>query len=129
MRTIAPVVFVIALGLGALMWAGSGAGAVFDQSPADGLSSGEEINKSSQDAPGAGGELSGDASTEGDGDIIGLVLSGIGFITSIVSFLVLLPFELANLGLPFWFAGPVGAVCQLIGGIGLVQFATNRRYV
>lgn len=130
MRTITPVLFVLALGTAALIWGMAGAGSIYGQSdPVSGMESGDAINESKNDSAVGGGNFSGEASaSEGEGDIVGLIVSGISNVVGFAAMVGLLPWELQRLGFPSYFAFPIGFLAQGLVGIGIVQFATNRDF-
>lgn len=115
---------VVALGVSALMWQLSAVdSAIAGSGPADDLQSGDELEAKAPDNP----RINGSASTSnGESDIVGLVISGAQGVVAFVGMLVLLPLELQRLGFPQWFAYPVGLAVQIIGSIGIIQFASNR---
>lgn len=117
--------FIVAvLGMSALMWNMAGMDDVLSgPDPAGDLQSGDELEEKAPGTP----ELNGSAdSSAGEGDIVGVIISGGQGITDFIGMLVLLPVELQRLGFPQWFAYPLGRVIQIIGVIGLYQFVTNR---
>lgn len=124
--------FVLALGFATVVWGLSGAGAIYGVSdPISGMESGDALNETSNDsAVSDGGSFNGSASAgdAGDTGIVGIIISGIGFIVGFVSMVGLLPLELMNLGFPSYFAIPVGVLAQALVGVGIVEFATNREY-
>lgn len=127
-RTIFPILFVLALGVAALIWGMSGMGSIYGtQDPVSGSQAGGELEDASNDSAVGGGSFNGSASGEtSDGGIVGIIISGISFIVSFASMVGLLPFELMNLGFPNYFAIPIGLLSQALIGLGIVQFATNR---
>jgi len=127
-RTIFPVLFVLALGTAALIWGMAGAGNIYGSSdPVDGLNSGSEIVDAKNDSAVGGGSYNGSAGGDSDGGgIVGLIISGVDAIVSFVSMVALLPWELMKLGLPEYFALPIGFLAQGLVGIGVIEFATNR---
>jgi hypothetical protein len=127
MRTIYPVMVVLCLGTAALMLSMSGFGGLYGPDPTDGLDSDDELqSQASNSSVDEDGEFGGPSVSSGDGDIVGLIISGLSRIASLAAMVVLLPLELRDLGFPWWFAMPVGLVVQTIVGIGLVQFASGR---
>lgn len=131
-KTIGPVMFVLALGVATVIWGMSGAGALYGtQDPVSGAQSGDALHNASDNSSVSGeGNFSGAASGEtGDEGIVGIVISGIGFVVGFVKMVGLLPFELMNLGFPPYFAVPIGLLAQALVGVGIVQFATNREYL
>lgn len=131
MDTKIPVIFVLALAVGASMWIGSGIASEFTQTdPADGLSSPDRLEDEANDsAVSDDGGFSGSVeSSDDESSIVGLIISGSHAIADIAAFVVLLPLELRNLGFPRWFAYPIGLAVQILGGVGIIQFATNRPF-
>lgn len=127
MRTIYPVMIVLALGTAATMFGMSGFTDLHDPNPVQDLQSDEEVEKAADDSAAAqDGNFSGQSVSQDDGNIVGLVIEGAGRIASVGALVVLLPFEMNNMGFPWWFAAPVGGLTQAIVGIGIVQFATGR---
>jgi hypothetical protein len=130
MRTIYPLVLVIAMGLATMMLTGSGAAGYF---LADGgyTSLADSVEEKGESGP-IGGEdegdgLSGSAQSENNpGSIVGLVIAGGKLITSFFELVTLLPFKLQNMGFPFWAAYPVGLAVQLLGSISIVQVVSGR---
>lgn len=124
MRTLPVVYLVIAIGVAALMWNLSGVDdALSGPSPADDLESGDELEAQRPGQPDVNGSAD---SSDGEGDIVGLVISGAQDIGGIGGLVMLLPDELMALGFPSWFAVPIGLLAEFIATIGLVQFVTNR---
>jgi len=128
MRTLYPVMFVLALGTAGLMFQMSGIGAVMGPSPSEGLGApGELQDQANQSAVGGNAsEFQGSASTSNDGDLVGLILNGGQAIMSLAGMVVMLPFELRDMGFPAWFAFSIGPITQLVVSIGVIQFTTNR---
>lgn len=128
MRTLYPALVVLALGAATVMWGLGGFGALYGaDDPAEGLDSGGELEKQANDsAADDDNSFGGSASNSGDGDIVGLIISGLGYVADFFGMVVLLPWELAELGFPWWFAAPVGSISQLLVGLGIVQWATGR---
>jgi hypothetical protein len=130
MRTIFPIAVVLSLAAAAMLINLAGLGAVLGPNPAAGVSGADQLNASGQDSPASeDGSLEGSASSADDGDIVGLIISGIAGIVDGAAFVVLLPWQLQSLGFPYFFAWPVGMLGQTIVGWGLFQLATNRRWV
>lgn len=117
--------FIVAvLGMTALMWNLSGMDAALSgPDPASDLESGDELEERAPENPSLNGSAD---SSAGEGDIVGVIISGGQGIVNFIGMLVLLPVELQRLGFPQWFAYPLGRLVQIIGVIGLYQFVTNR---
>lgn len=128
MRTTYPVMVILALAAAGTMLTMGGIDQVTDN-PADGLGSTDDFaEEADKSAVNESGSLEGSASTQGDGSIIGLIISGVESIVDIATMVALLPFELMKLGFPGWFAMPVGFAAQIIGGVGVIEFASNREW-
>lgn len=127
MRTLYPMMLVLALGTAAVMMSMSGFTALHEQDPTSGLESGDEFqDKANDSAIQEDSEFGGSSVSSGDGDIVGLILAGLERIVSLASLVVLLPAEMNDMGFPWWFALPTGLLMQTIMGIGIVQFASGR---
>lgn len=125
MRTIYPVIGVLCVLTMAAVWQLAGVGALFAASgPGSQLDTGQFNNTSDQYNPDTG--FSGDASSSDDGDIVGMIISGTGDITSLSGLVNLIPNILVSFGLPWAFAFPLGQLSQIIVLVGVVQFAVNR---
>jgi|APHM01.1.fsa_nt_gi hypothetical protein len=125
MRTTPVIGVVLSLGVAFALLAGSGIGpAVFGESPGDAESAstlediGEESDVSGEDGGGVNADVAGD----NEPTLVGFALSGGQFIVQTVGAVALLPITLTRLGLPNYFAVPVGAMAQIIATIGLFQF-------
>lgn len=128
MRTIFAIVLILSLATAGLMFQLAG----FDQAlsgpdPSADLVSADELEPQANDSAINDG-LNGSASTEGEGDIIGLIVTSIDSIFRLAGFIVLLPLELQNLGFPYWFAYPAGLTLQILGSVGLYQFASDKNW-
>ena len=125
MRTTTPVLVVLAIGVAGLMIGGSGFTDVWGAKPPQVDSASSQVNASSANVSPNSGPVSGPVST-GDSSIVGLIVNGLGSLVDIAGAVAVLPLTLMNLGFPAWFAVPIGIIGELIVGIGLVEFATNR---
>lgn len=130
MRTLYFILVVFALGTAGMIWSLSGIGGVYgptdpigDTESADALEA-QAANSSANNS----GSLNGSARAGDDANLIGVIITGISTIVNFGGTVVLLPFELQNLGFPRYFAYPVGLLAQAFVGIGIVQWATNRFY-
>lgn len=130
MRTLYPVLLVIALGIAVTTVNMSGFAAVIQNDPTQGMESGEtleqQVNDSAlkEDKP-----FEGPAGQSDDGDIIGIIIQGSRAILDFGGAVVLLPLELRDLGAPWYAAYPAGLGLQAIAAIGLIQFWTGRRWI
>lgn len=126
MRTIGPILLVIALGAAAMMWGMAGVQDAYRSENIDDLDSDSELEQEANDSAAGDGSFNGSAGQTDDGDIVGLIVSGAGSIASFAGMIALLPVELNNMGAPWWFALPVGVTAQAIVGVGIIEFATGR---
>lgn len=129
MRTLYPLLVVLALGAATIVWTLSGVGAIYgvsdpigDGSPASDALENQAENSSANQGVESSARSSGDS-------VVGLIFSGLGTIVSVASMVVLLPWELQRLGFPHYFAYPIGLLAQTLVGVGIIQFATNREYL
>lgn len=124
-RTAFPLAAVLAIGLSAAFFAGSGFNAIVD-----GDSNLEQVTGSVEDeankSAAGNGSVSASRGPSDEGSIAGVILSGANSLLSTIQLIVLLPTALQQLGFPFWFAKPIGHVVQIIAGIGFIQFITGR---
>lgn len=125
MRTIYPLLVVMALGLAVMVVNLSGFAAVTGVSTDPGLQADSALNDSVGDHNVSKG-FNGSADSSDDSDIVGVILAGGSAIFDILGMVVLLPWELENLGLPRAFAYPVGVAGQLLAVIGGIQLVMGR---
>lgn len=132
MRTIAAVLFVLALGFSFAVISGSGAGAAIfgvDAADAGGIGPMETLNETAKEGVTDEGDVSGDVGTSDESNIVGFITDGASFIVTLVVSVVLLPATLLALGFPHWFAIPFGLVVQIVASVGFVQFVTGRQWI
>ncbi len=123
MNTKYPLIFMLALGAGVLMVQMSGFMTVATgPDPTSGLNSPDKLNQSAKNASG----IEGDASSSNDGDIVGLIIAGVTNMGKLLGMYVMLPWELNDLGLPWYAAYPLGGITQVLGGIALWQLGGSR---
>lgn len=139
MNTKAPVLMVLVLAASGAMLSGSGfadawgaeapstseAQKALDRSQevdaVSNTSAGDKENESGIKGPvGGGGE---------SGSVLGLILSSAGALATMIGAIVVFPITLMNLGFPAWFAVPIGALAEVIVGIGLMQFTSGREWI
>jgi hypothetical protein len=126
MKTTYPVLVVMALAVASLMWGMSGIGSLYTDDRMSEIQSGEDLEKTSENSSVHGYNAS--AGPNEGGNIFGLIISGAVRVSRIAGMVVLLPLELYTLGFPWWFAAPVGTLIELIVGIGILEFVTNREW-
>lgn len=127
MRTIAPVMIVLAIGVAGVMIGMSGFGAAWGADSPTTSGAQEKLNESAKNQNPNKGPVSGPVSS-GDSDIIGLIANGLGSMVDIASAVALLPVTLMNLGFPAYFAVPIGSLAYIIAGIGVIEYGTNREW-
>jgi hypothetical protein len=117
----------LVLGTVSLMWVGSGISGEVGSSSVDDLRSGDVVEERANQSEINQGEISGDSTQIDDGSIFGLIVTGLRSFVELATVVVLLPFELEKLGLPWWGAYPLGLLAQLIMSIVLIVVVMNRR--
>lgn len=127
MRTKGPILLVIALGMAAMMWGMAGVDEAYSSDSIDDLQSADELQSEANQSA-VNDSFEGQAGQTDDGDIVGLIVSGLSSVARFAGMVALLPVELRNLGAPWWFAFPIGVTAQAIVGIGIIQFGTGRLF-
>lgn len=118
---------IMAIAIGAAMWQLGGFADLFSASSAgEDLESGSKIEDEANGSA-IDGKFQGDASST-DGNLVGMIISGGAEIFSIAAFVLYLPGEIAELGLPEYAAQPVGSLAAIMISIGVIQFVTNRSW-
>lgn len=122
MKTVYPLVLILAMAMAGVMLSMSG----FN----------EEVgtNKHSSSLTDEFESVAGNVSVnQEDPGIVGsvatmltLVVTAVSQLFNIIVFLLLLPLELRGLGFPGFFAYPIGLSVQILGSIGILQFAAGR---
>ena len=127
MRTKAPMLFVAAVLVAGMAWQLAGMSAALglsQSSPTDGVPV-SQLNESADKYNPEDG-VSGQAPGSDAGGLIGIAISGGQDLANLIAMAVLLPVVLDNMGMPYYWAYPLGLLAQIISFIGIVQFATNR---
>lgn len=127
MRTIAPMMAVLALAVAGMMLGMSGFSAAWGAPAPQTDRAQAELNNSSADLAPESGPVSGPVSAA-DSSIVGLISSGLTGAVEVGGAVALLPVTLINLGFPAWFSIPLGLVAYIITGLGIIEFATNREW-
>jgi len=127
MRTLAPIMIVLCIGVAGAMIGGSGFADAWGTPEPDTAGAERQLEESGEDVnpAGEGGSASGPVSS-GDSSIVGLIIDGSRALVGVLVGVALLPVTLMNLGAPAWFALPVGSLAYVVTGIGAIEFATNR---
>jgi len=131
MRTTAPVVFVLALGVAFAVFGSTGLAGVWGVADAPG---GEQVESNlnqsaANSSAGNPSEFDGQVGeSDGETNLIGLTIASLDIIASAGAAVVLLPVTLISLGMPAYAAVPLGLFLQVIVGIGIVEFATGREW-
>jgi hypothetical protein len=127
MRTKAVFVVALSLSMGVLVVQMAGFGAVTGTPPAAGMEAGEQIREQANESVANTGLKGGARSS--DGELVGVIISGIkNVVPTIVKTVALMPFVLSDLGFPWYAAAPIGFFSEIVIGIGIIQFATNRKF-
>jgi hypothetical protein len=127
MRTLVPMMIVLALAVAGMMLTGGAFASEWGAQPPSTEQAQAGLNDSAGDVNPQSGPIEGPVA-QTDGSIIGLIGSGLGTITKIGGAVATLPLTLVNLGFPAWFAYPLGLIGQLLVGIGIIEFAINREW-
>lgn len=127
MRTKFIVVLALALAAGTLVVQMAGFQDSIGQDPAAGMDAGDRLEKQANESAANTG-LEGNARAS-DGDLVGIIISGVQRgVTVLIAFTALLPFTLNKMYIPWYAAYPFGVFGQVLMGIGIIQWATNRVY-
>jgi len=127
MRTIAPILLVLVLGVSGSMLTMSGFGAAWGvDDPSIGPAT-DQVDEQADAVGPANGSATGPV-TSGESSIVGLVVDSSQSIVGVAGSVMLLPITIMNLGFPAWFAIPIGSLAYVIAGIGVIEFATNREW-
>lgn len=127
MRTIAPVLLVLCIGVSGAMIGASGFEDAWGTPAPSTAGAQEELENSTSVNPNEK-PIEGPVSS-GESNIVGLIADGLKSLAGIAAAVAVLPVTLINLGFPGWFAVPIGSLVYMIAGVGIIQFATNRRWV
>lgn len=130
MRTIAALVFVLALGVSFSIVSATGLAGVLgaDRAP-DGSQVEKNLGSSAGQSPvGDPDSLTGGVSQTGDANLVGVIITAGGLASDFAVGVLLLPVTLSNLGLPLYAAAPLGLFIQTITGIGVIEFFINREW-
>jgi len=128
MRTIVSLAAILSLAVAGAILGGSGFAAAWGaEPPTTAAAAQDRLDESSSNVQPSNNPIDGPVSSADD-SIIGLIGSGLGSVTAIAGMVALLPVVLVDLGFPAYFAFPIGALAQLLAGIGIIQFGINRRW-
>lgn len=120
------MLLVLALGTSAMMLGMAGFGEAWGADPPPSPAK-ESVNGSADQVGPTNEPISGPVTT-GESSIVGLIITGLFQVSRLAAKVVLLPVTLMELGFPAWFAIPIGSLAEGIVGIGLIQFATKRKW-
>lgn len=127
MRGTAPVMLVLVIGVAAAMVTSSGFAAVWGAPPPQVQDASERVEDNASDLNPNNSPISGPVSSS-ESEIVGLITSGLGTIVSLAGAVVLFPLTLMQLGMPAWAALPLGSVAEILVGVSIIEFATNREW-
>lgn len=121
MKTVYPLVLILAIAMASWMLADSEfnreVGVQHDTGLVDNYKNTAQNVSVNQEDPGIVGSVA---------SMLTMVVTAVSKLFNIVMFLVFLPLELIALGFPGWFAWPLGLSAQVLGSIGILQFAAGR---
>jgi hypothetical protein len=123
----APVFIVLSIAVAGMMLGASGFSAAWGSAPPSTSAAQEQLNNSSGKVAPADGPVAGPV-TSSDSAIIGLISSALGTVVNLAGAVALLPLTLIELGFPAFFAVPLGLIGQLVVGVSLIEFASNREW-
>ena len=129
MRTTAPVIMILCIGVAGAMVSMSGFADVWGtpEPQTAGAESALEDSADSVNPTGEEGSASGPVSS-GESNIVGLIVDGGRSLAGIAAAVVLFPVTMINLGFPAWFSLPIGWFVYTLGGIGIIEWGTNREW-
>lgn len=128
------MLFVLAVLVVGMAWQLAGMSAALgvgqSQSPSSGIDT-SQLNDTAGDNKVSSGEdedggISGQAPGSDAGGLIGIAISSGQALANIMALVVMFPLILDNLGVPYYWAYPLGLLAQLVAFIGLAQFVSNR---
>ena len=125
MRTLAPIMIVLCIGVAGSMIGMSGFADAWGSPDVETTAAEEELEENAESVNPETGSAEGPVSS-GESSIVGIVVDGSRSLVNIAAATVLLPATLMNLGFPAWFALPIGSIAYLVAGVGVIEFATNR---
>lgn len=122
-----PVLVVLTIGVAAAMVTASGFAAVWGAPPPQVDKASDQVDESAGNLNPNSGPVAGPVSSS-ESDVVGLITSGLGAMTDLAGAVVLFPITLMQLGMPAWAAVPLGSVAEILVGVSLIEFATNREW-
>jgi len=125
MRTQYPFVAAVCIAIAFLVVSMSGVGAVFGTAGQPSISSAETLEENVQ---GESVSAEGGVSGSSDGELTEFIVNGLSFLGDMITFALFLPLQLQQLGLPYFWAYPLGIGAQLLTLLGFTMLAMNRRY-
>lgn len=128
MRTIAPVMIVLVLGVSGGMLSMAGfAGAWGLESGPDVGGAADKVEKTGQSVDPSERVAVGPV-VSAEAAIVGLVIDAAQTVTNVVGAVLFLPLTLLDLGFPRWFALPIASLAYIISTVGVLEFVTNREW-
>lgn len=124
-RGTAPVMLVLVIGVAAAMVTASGFAGVWGAPPPQIDDASDRVSESADGLNPNNGPVSGPVSSS-ESEIVGLITSGLGTLVDLAGAVVLFPLTLMQLGVPAWAAVPLGSFAEILVGVSLIEFATNR---
>jgi hypothetical protein len=128
MKTTYPLVLVMAMAMaGMMLTMGTPGGTSFSDGIGEDKSS-DQLTTEFEDTSASSNVGTDSMPTGGVTGMIFLVINAAQQLFTMIMMVVLLPFQLRNLGFPALFAYPVGLGVQLITSIGIISFLAGRVY-
>ena len=127
MRTLAPIMIVLCIGVAATMVGMAGFADAWGSPDVETTAAEEELDQNADSVAPQEGSAEGPVSS-GESSIVGIIVDGSRSLVGIAAAVALLPATLMNLGFPAWFALPLGSIAYLVAGVGVIEFATNRNW-
>jgi hypothetical protein len=118
---------VLVIGVAAAMVTASGFAAVWGAPPPQIDKASDRVESNASDLSPNEGPVSGPVSSS-ESEIVGLITSGLGTLVDLAGAVVLFPRTLMQLGVPAWAAVPLGFFAEILVGVSLIEFATNREW-
>ena len=115
MKVTVPMLFAVSLAVAGMMMGMSG----FDDYV--GVSKSTGLEADANDLVNKSREYQASRASDSGGDYLGLTVDSTGAVVSALKWTFALPIALINVGVPSWFAWPLGAPLQLISFLGIWQ--------
>jgi len=128
MRTIAVVMAVFAIAVATSILQTAGFAAAWGGQTPQVSAAQDQLNESAAEVNPNNKPVEGPVSS-GESSLTGIIVDGITGLINVAGAVAAFPSTIANIGFPVWFAAPFGTLAIIIGGVGVVQFATGRDWI